>query len=333
MNRAPFGTTHAGSEVDRLTIGDGTLTANILTLGATLQDLRLSGVPHSLTLGGDDIAAYQGPMAYFGAIVGPVANRITHASAVIDGQRHHFAANEAGNTLHGGPTGTHALIWEPVEQTETSATLRLSLPDGLGGFPGRRIVLASFAILPGAVLQLHLSATTDLPTWMNLANHSYWNLDGTETTEGHRLQIDADRYLPVDAALLPTGVAEVEGTAYDFGTPRPVGAGQPNRYDNTICLSDARLPMRKVARLTGASGLAMTVETTEPGLQIYDGIRIDTAPFTGHSGRPYIAQSGFAIEAQGWPDALNHKDFPSIRLDPGETYEQITRWRFERPEA
>ena len=117
MKRAHFGTTPAGSEVECLTIGDDHLTAGILSLGAILQDVRLAGVPYSLTLGGSDLAAYQGPMEFFGAIVGPVANRITNASAVLNGQRHHFAANEGPNTLHGGSTGTHALIWEPTEHT------------------------------------------------------------------------------------------------------------------------------------------------------------------------------------------------------------------------
>ena len=193
--------------------------------------------------------------------------------------------------------------------------------------------MATFTILPAAVLELRLTATTDQPTWINLANHSYWNLDGTQTTQGHTMQIDADHYLPVDAALLPTGVAPVDGTAYDFRKARPIGAGQPNRYDNTLCLSKSRGPVRKIAKLIGASGVTMTVETTEPGLQIYDGIRIETAPYPGHSGTPYIPQSGIAIEAQGWPDALNHDDFPSIHLGPDETYEQVTRWSFERTQS
>ncbi len=330
MTLTSFGITHGGAEVERLDIGNGMLTARILTLGAILQDVRLDGIPYSLTLGAAELAAYEGPLKYHGAVVGPVANRIAHASAVLDGQRHHFVANENGVTLHGGPTGMHALIWEPTEQTASSATLRLSVPNGLGGFPGRRIVFATYSIHTDAVLELRLTATTELPTWMNLANHSYWNLDGTETNEGHFLQIEAERYLPVDAAGLPTAPAQVDGTSYDFRQPRLIGAGQPNHYDHNFCLSDARLPIRQVARLTGRSGLAMAVETTEPGLQIYDSARNETTSFAGHHGRPYGPHSGIAIEAQGWPDAPNRPGFPSTRLDPDQTYEQVTRWRFER---
>ena len=326
--RSSFGHTHAGAEVERLTIGDDKLAASILTLGAILQDVRLTGIQHSLTLGSSDLAGYEGPMAYFGAVVGPVANRIARASAVLDGQRHHFAANDGSNTLHGGPTGTHALIWEPTEQTDTTVTLRLSLPDGLGGFPGRRILFARFSVLPDATLELALTATTDRPTWMNLANHSYWNLDGGPTTEGHRLQIDAERYLPVDNDLIPNDPAPVAGTVFDFRQARPVGEGQPDRYDHNFCLSKARTALRKVARLTGKSGLELTVETTEPGLQIYDAARNDTTPFVGHLGSLYGPHAGIAIEAQSWPDTPNRSDFPAIRLDPGETYEQVTRWRF-----
>ncbi len=328
MTRAAFGITHAGTEVERLTIGDDKLTVHILTLGAILQDVRLAGVPYSLTLGSADIAAYQGPMAYFGAIVGPVANRIAHASAVIDGQRHHFAANEGGNTLHGGPMGTHALIWEPTELTETSATLRLSLADGLGGFPGRRILFATFSVFPKAVLELTLTATTDAPSWINLANHSYWNLNGTETLEGHSLQIAADRYLPVDAAKIPANPAPVDNTPFDFRTIRPIGANQRDRYDCNFCLSDAPEPLRKVASLHGGSGIEMSLETTAAGLQVYDAAHVDTAPFRGHQGFAYSEHPGIALEPQGWPDAPNRDEFPSVRLDPGDTYEQVTRWSF-----
>ena len=330
MTSSSFGHTHAGSEVERLTIGDDMLTISILTLGAIVQDVRLQGVPHALTLGGPDLAAYEGPMAYFGAVVGPVAKRLARASAVLDGQRHHLAAYDGPNTLHGGPTGIHALIWEPTETTDRSVTLRLSLPDGLGGFPGRRILFATFSVLSGATLELKLSATTDRTTWINLANHSYWNLDGTPTIDRHILQIDADCYLPVDAMLIPLGPGPVAGTAYDFRQPRQIETDESTCYDTNFCLSEARMPLRRVARLGGQSGLSMDIETTETGLQIYDATRLSTAHHPGHDGQPYAPRAGIAIEAQGWPDAPNRAGFPSTRLAPGETYEQVTRWVFHR---
>ena len=334
MTRSVFGTTHAGTPVERLTIRKDGLEAHVLTLGAILQDLRISGVAHSLTLGSNDLAAYQGPMAYFGAVVGPVANRIAGASAVIDGQRHHFAANEGGRTtLHGGPMGTHALIWEPTHHDEASLTLRLSMPDGLGGFPGRRILTARFTVLDDLTLELVLNADTDAPTWMNLANHSFWNLDGGSTSNHHELQITAERYLPVDDARIPTKAEAVEGTNFDFRKPTALSSRSGESYDHCFCLCDDRVPIRKVATLTGESGIRMEIETTEPGLQVYDGARLDTAPHHGFSGTSYGARSGIALEAQGWPDAPNRPDFPSIRLDPAEVYEHVTRWRFVLPDG
>lgn len=329
MTRSLFGTTHADTPVERLSIGNDGLMAHVLTLGAILQDVRLDGVSHSLTLGSTQLAAYQGPMAYFGAVVGPVANRISGASAVIDGQRHHFASNEDGRTtLHGGPMGTHALIWEPTDHSETSLTLRLSLPEGLGGFPGRRIITACYTVLKGKTLELVLNADTDAPTWINLANHSYWNLDGSPTIEGHVLQVEAKRFLQVDSAKLPTAALDVANTAFDLRTGKTMALQPGESFDHSFCLSDRRVTPRRVASLTGVSGNRMEIETSEPGLQVYDGARLDTAPYPGLAGVAYRPYSGLALEAQGWPDALNRSDFPSIRLDPGELYEQTTRWRF-----
>ncbi len=330
MTRTVFGITPGGTEVEKLTIGDGSLTAGILTLGAILQDVRLAGVPYGLTLGSPGLAAYLGPMAYFGAVVGPVANRIAGASAVLDGQRHHFNANEGATCLHSGWSGTQALIWEPTDLTATSATLRLSLPDGLGGFPGRRIIFATYSIERDSTLQLSLTATTDRPTWINLANHSYWNLDGTEGTDGHSLRIDAESYLDVDGAKIPTTAVSVAGTRFDFRSPRPVVTDARGGYDHNFCLSDSVRDLRDVAVLRGGSGLQMTLATTETGLQVYDGEGLDTAPYAGHQGFAYGPLSGIALEPQGWPDAPNRPDFPDIRLDPGDTYKQVTGWRFRR---
>jgi aldose 1-epimerase len=158
---------------------------------------------------------------------------------------------------------------------------------------------------------------------MNVANHSYWNLDGTADWAGHRLQVAADRYLPTTDDFTPTGeIVDVAGTAYDFRAGRRIARSEPP-LDNNFCLSDGRVALRDVLWLTGEGGVAMTVATTEPGIQIYDG---RNAIRPGHG-----AYEGLAIEAQGWPDAPNHAGFPSIALGPDETYQQVTEWRFARP--
>lgn len=326
-----FGTLPDGQPVERLELAAGELSVAILTLGAILQDVRLAGVEHSLTLGSGDLAAYEGPMAYFGAVVGPVANRVAGATCVVDGKRLSLVPNERGRTtLHGGALGTHARIWEVLDHGPDHATLALTLPDGEEGWPGTRRLTARFRVLPPATLEMVLEAETDAPTPVNLANHSYWCL-GPDGLTGHKLQIAADRYLPVDADLIPAGPpAAVTGTAFDFRSPAAIGPQGAASYDHNFCLTEARRPLAEAVRLTGPSGLVLTIETTEPGLQVYDAARLDTGDFRGHDGAPYGPHAGVALEAQGWPDAPNRPDFPPVLLRPGETYRQVTRWSFGR---
>jgi aldose 1-epimerase len=320
---------HPDGPVRRLTLSAGDLTVKVLTLGAILNDVRLRGGP-GLTLGADRLEPYLGPMGFFGAVVGPVANRIAGAEVEIAGRRYPLVANEGGRTtLHGGPKGTHARLWTVTDAGPDHVTMTLDLPDGAEGYPGNRHLTARFRVLAPAMLEMELTATTDAPTLMNLANHSYWNLGPVPDLAGHRLQVAADRYTPVDAHLIPTGVAPVDGTPFDFRAGAPVGPGAATGLDHNFCLADMRGPLRLAARLTGPTGVSMTVETTEPGLQVYDAAR--QSPVDGHDGRPYAAHAGVAIEAQAWPDAPHQPDFPSIALTPGETYRQVTRWTFAAP--
>ena len=320
MQITAFGKSGAGAPVEAITISAGDLTATLLTLGCTLHSVYLKGAPHSLTLGSDALADYAASMLYFGAIVGPVANRITCAQTNLNDKILSFPANENGNLLHSGDSGTHTQLWTIADTTPNSVTLTLALPNGMGGFPGNRQISAAFQIDAPATLRLTITATTDADTLMNFANHSYWNLDGSDQWSGHSLQIAADHTLPTDAALLPTGdIAPVTNTDFDFRKLRAWTQGEPP-LDTNFCLSSAKTTLRPVATLTGKSGLSMTLATTEPGLQIYDAQR------TARPGRhPY---EGIAIEAQGWPDAPNHPGFPSINAAPDAPYTQITEWRF-----
>lgn len=320
---APFGTTASAQAVQKITLTMGPLSVALLTYGAILQSVRLEGVGHDLTLGSARLADYEGPMHYHGALIGPVANRITGAMATLDGRTHHFDPNEAGrNTLHSGRHGTHARIWKLAELTETTASLTVDLPDGEGGFPGNRRLTARFSLHADATLRLDLTATTDAATWINLANHSYWNLDGSPSWAGHRLWMPAEHYLPVDADLLPTGeIRAVAGTEMDFRQERTIQPGAP-AMDTNFCLAPQRRGLTPALRLTGSSGLTMEMATTEPGLQIYDG-RQPRLP-----GSP--AYEGLAIEAQFWPDAPHQPAFPDITLRPGALWQQRTEWRFSR---
>ncbi|HSF63425.1 MAG TPA: aldose epimerase family protein, partial [Paracoccaceae bacterium] len=314
-----FGRRADGRAVGVATLQAGALSARILTHGAVLQDLRLAGIDRSLTLGSDRIADYEGPMRFHGSLVGPVANRIAGAQATIAGRTFRFQAGDHGVTLHSGDTGLHLALWDVAQVTADSLTLAIDLPDGLGGFPGNRRITAQWQVIPPATLRLTLRMTTDAPTLANIANHSYWNLDGTEGWAGHALRIAADRWLPSTPENLPTGqIADVAGTAMDFRTMRPITPGAPP-LDTCFCLSDARAPLRDVLWLRGASGVTMTVATTEPGIQVFDA---RTARRPGHS--PF---EGLAIEPQFWPDAPGNPAFPSIVLLPGQPWEQVSEWR------
>ena len=316
-----FGTTKNGDAVEKITLSAGDLTVSILTLGAIVQDVRLAGVPHSLTLGSDNLADYENGMGYHGALVGPIANRISNARVRLEGMMYELERNENGNChLHSGSDGTHAQIWKIADQSQSSVTLTLDLPDGVNGLPGRRKVTATFTVTAPASLTLEVTGTTDTKTVMNFANHSYWNMDGSDTWEGHSLQIAADSYLPVNDMTAPTGdQLDVNGTDMDFRTARIFDKGSP-ALDHNFCLSDSPTAVRDVLTLTGTSGVSMTIATTEPGIQVYDG-RGAQRPGKG-------TYEGLAIEPQRWPDAPNHSAFPSIAVTPDAPYRQTTRWTF-----
>lgn len=319
-----FGHGRDGRDVKAIRLSSPRLAVTLLTWGAALQDVRLAGIERSLTLGGDRVEAYQGPMGYFGTLVGPVANRIAGARAVIAGQEIRFPANEGTTLLHGGARGVQARHWALDAADATSARLRLVLEAGDSGFPGRREITAEYRV-DDAALTLTLAAVSDAPTLMNLANHSYWNLDGSASVAGHHLQVMADSYLPAPGGL-PTGeVRAVEG-GFDLRAGRVLDLTEG--HDHNFCLATAPRDLTEVAVLTGTSGVTLRLATTEPGLQVYDGRYLASAPFQGHNGDVYQAHSGLALEPQRWPDAPNHPGFPPITLDPGETYRQVTRWSF-----
>ncbi|MEL6607744.1 MAG: aldose epimerase family protein [Pseudomonadota bacterium] len=325
----PFGTLPNGQDVVAIDIGAGRLTARILTLGATLSDVRHRDIDYSLTLGSPDLAAYLGPMASFGSLVGPVANRIKGAEAVIDGQTFQFDANFQGkHTLHGGVAGTHHKVWSIADARADAVTLSLHLPDGEGGFPGNRQVTARYEIA-GDALTLTISCTTDAPTLLSFANHSYWRLDPTPGYAGHVLTSPAAHYLEADAELLPTGrLLPTAGSDIDLPSGVTLTGDNSQFFDTNVCLSDTDLPLRPIARLQGASGVTMDMASTAPGLQVFDCGTIDASGYATQHGHDYTPYAGLALEAQAWPGAAHNPDFPSILHTPDRPFSQTTQWRF-----
>ncbi|MEJ8561354.1 aldose epimerase family protein [Yoonia sp. GPGPB17] len=320
---AYFGTTQTGEDVEKVTISTDDLTVSILTFGAMVQDVRLAGVAHGLSLGSDALHDYETTMGYFGTIVGPIANRISNARVRLDGMMYELERNENNAVhLHSGADGVHRKVWQVASQTPDSVTLALTLNDGIAGLPGQRDIRVTYQVSAPAMLTKTIDGTTDTATCMNFASHIYWNLDGTETWDGHALKVAADRYLPIDDRTCPTGeIASVAGTQMDFRETSKPQIGAP-ALDHNFCLSDGKQALRDVLWLTGQSGVTMTLATTEAGLQIHD------AATSRRPGKP--CYEGIVIEPQGWPDAPNHLGFGSITVTADQPYHQTTSWRFSR---
>ena len=325
-----FGHMPDQTPVERVEISGGGLTANVLSYGAVLQSLRLEGHDAPLVLGFPEFAPYLTQSPYFGATAGRCANRIRDGHLEIDGTTYQLDTNFLGkHSLHGGVVSMGKRVWEIHKTSESSVSLGISLADGEMGYPGNLSARVTFTVLDGGVFDVQMEASTDAPTLCNLAHHSYFNLSGEETISNHTLEVRAETYLPVDDELIPTGQqAEVTGTGFDFRQARPVS--QAHKIDHNFCLSKTRQPIRTVAHVTSAkSGVAMAVRTTEPGLQVYDGAKIDI-DLPGLSGAPMRAFAGLALEPQIWPDANHNLDFPQAILRPGEIYRQHTQFIFSK---
>lgn len=329
-----FGTTESGETVEFVTIRGGGLTANVLTWGAVIQDLRLRDHEHPLVLGFVEFDSYPAHSSYFGAIAGRYANRIANGAFDIDGVRHQVDTNFIEkHCLHGGKEGISHRIWKIQNLSENQVTLTLTDPDGHMGFPGTVQHTCRYSLKDNGVLCVDLSASTDAATPVNLAQHSYFILDDGDDCREHVLQIEADTYLPVDGELIPTGeIISVDNTAFDFRTPKPIGEALTEDviYDHNFCLSNARRQMQKIATVTSPkSGVSLSVATTEPGLQFYAGHKVST-PVPGLAGKNYSQYSGLALETQVWPDGPNNSHFPNSIVRPKDVWEQVTEYQFSK---
>ena len=290
-----------------------------------MTDFRLDGIPYSLALGSPDPESYFGKMRYFGAIVGPIANRIAQGQALLDGQSLKLAVNENGNALHGGPEGISQKNWQVDEFESDRVIFSVQTLDGESGLPGPLKIKVSYSIQNDGALKIEMSAESEKPTYCNPAFHGYWCLNN-EGLSGHKLTIHADHFLPTNEALIPTGkIQSVDGTPCDLRQPKALPA--EISLDTNFCLKGSGL--REAARLE-TDELEMIVETDAPGLQVYDAARLDTTPVLGHSGNPYGGHAGIAMEPQVWPDAPNQPNFPSITLHPGERFSQTSFFRIIR---
>lgn len=323
-----FGTDPDGTDVLRVAISNGDTTAQLMTWGASLQDLRLAGVDHPLVLGADSFAPYPDRLPHFGAIVGPIANRIADGRAPLEGQTIQLERNEDGAThLHGGTQGTSRVNWTLAEESATACRFTLTQPDGNGGLPGPVRLSVTYSLGADGALEVAITGEADRPTFCAPAHHAYWALDGGQSVARQRLTIAADHYLPIDGRKIPTGdPAPVEGTRFDFRASRAVIEPGDAPLDHNFCLRPGD-GVRPVCTLA-TDAVELIVSSDQPGLQVYDAAHLDLT--AGLGGRHYGPHAGLAIEPQRWPDGPNHPGYPAITLAPGETYRQTSRFHVRR---
>lgn len=346
-----FGKLPDGREARLFTLrNENGFTVEISDFGGTIVKLLAPdrhGQFQDVALGFDSVDGYAQPGPYFGCTIGRCGNRLAHGRFSLDGRQYQLATNNnpAGIPchLHGGPGGFDKVLWEADANSSPATQLRLRYlsRDGEEGYPGNLAATVEFSVTADNALRIDYSATTDRPTIVNLTNHSYFNLagEGAGTVLGHVLTLNASRYTPVSAGLIPTGqIASVADTPFDFRAPHTIGeridrANEQLRfaggYDHNFVLDHGGGSLGLTATvLEPQSGRELEVLTTEPGVQLYSGNFLD-GTVRGKNGHAYARRTGFCLETQHFPDSPNHPSFPSIVLRPGETYRSTTVYRFK----
>jgi aldose 1-epimerase len=320
--------------------------AKIITYGACVQDLLVPSATglSRVVLGFDNFADYRAHSPHFGAIAGRYANRIAHGRFSLDGKTYQLQLNEAGrHSLHGGRDGFGKRVWRLAAHDDRSVRLALHSPDGDAGYPGALDVECTYTLAEPATLRVELSATTDTATIVNLAHHSYFNLElgpSDRSTQGdrvpsvidHVLLLNADFYTPVDAELIPTGeILSVAGSAYDFRVARPIRTAGGLNYDINYVLTATPDPATGLAHVAmvraPTSGLTLDVHSTEPGVQFYDSAAL-VVPVPGLAGAHYGHHAGLCFEPQRFPDSPNRRHFSAATLRKEGEYRQLTEYRF-----
>ena len=341
-----FGHMPDGSPVTRITLRAGAVTARVMTYGAALQSLDLPdrhGDLQDVVLGHDDFAPYLAHRRFYGATVGRVANRIAGGRFTLDGAEHQLLTNEGSTTLHGGPDGFDRRNWTLLGMGEDEVVMGLVSPEGDQGFPGELRVTAHYALREDPQgtprLSITLQAEGDAPCPVSLTNHSFFALAGVATLATRpksalemRLTVPAARYLPVDDLSLPTGVASVGATPFDFREGRmPLTAmrsGALAGYDHCLCLDGERIEL-----VDPVSGRRMVMHTNLPGLQVYTGNYLDGS-VPGKAGHAPRRHDAICLEPQHWPNAVNMPadwGAPDPVLRPGDRAETRLDLSFPAP--
>ena len=342
--RSDFGTTKYGEKARLYTLeGKGGLRMEVSDYGGKVNRLWVPDAKGELvdvTIGFDSPAGWESTDPYFGSIIGRFGNRIADGWFALDGKTYTLAKNDADHhaNLHGGTRGWDAYVWDAkpfADGDDVGIVFTRVSPDGEEGFPGTVTAKVTYTITPENVWRIAYEATTDRTTPLNLTQHVYFNMNGSDTILDQELQIAASKYSPVNADLAPVGpAASVDGTPFDFRAFHVIGEriDNPDRvlqygpgYDHNWVLDGEGF--RKVAELRGQAR-AVEVWTDQIGLQFYAGNFIKPE-WTMKDGRPMKRRSHLALETQHFPNTPNRPDFPTVNLKPGETYRTVTEYRFK----
>ncbi len=347
VQKRTYGSLTDGKAVDEYTLTNANgLEVKFITYGGIITSLRVpdrNGKLGDVVLGYSDLSNYETRNFYFGSTVGRYGNRIANAGFSLNGETYSLAANNGPNSLHGGLKGFDKQVWgvKVIEGGDAAVELTYLSIDGEEGFPGNLSVTMTYTLTQDNAIRIDYKATTDKSTVVNLTNHSYFNLagNGAGAIYDHVLQINADRFTPVDVNMIPTGeFASVAGTPLDFRVPKRIGdglrSGHPQMvmgrgYDHNWVLNRQGNTLLELAARAydASSGRSLEVWTTEPGVQFYTGNFLD-ATMVGSSGGMYRQGDGLCLETQHYPDSPNQPDFPTTELKPGETYQTSTVYKF-----
>jgi aldose 1-epimerase len=346
IDPATFQGEQDGKKVELFTLKNSTgIVVQITNFGGKIVSLWVpdkNGKFDDIVMGYSTLAEYRKTgEIYFGSLIGRYGNRIGNAKFTLNDSVYSLAANNGPNSLHGGIKGYNNVVWDAVQNDESTLLLSYLSRDGEEGFPGNLQVNVTYELTDDNELKIEYKATTDKATPVNLTSHSFFNLKGAGNGDvlDHVMQINADYYTPVDNGLIPTGeIAPVEGTPFDFRTPVAIGAriSEDNQqlkfgkgYDQNWVLatpSDSSLTL--AARvLEPASGRVMEVFTNEPGIQFYSGNFL-TGKVTGKYNKVYPFRGSLCLETQHYPDSPNKPEFPSTILEPGKEYYSVCSYKF-----
>ena len=338
-----FGTTKCGKDVYVFTLSNANgMTAKVINYGANLISLMVpdkAGHLDDVVLGFDTLEGYYDNGSFFGATIGPSANRIAGARFEIHGKEYHIDVNDGENNLHSHmDEGYHKRVWDAAAGTD-SVTFTLEGRDGEMGFPGNKKITVIYSLSQDNELKLSYHAASDADTIINMTNHTYFNLSGHKAgkIEDHLLRLNSSCYTPVAAGAIPTGeIAPVAGTPMDFTTMKPVGQDinadceqlkLTKGYDHNFVIDNADGTVREIAEVQDPkSGRRMKVFTDLPGVQFYAGNCIGVE--TGKEGVEYGPRKGLCLETQYYPDNIHHPNFPQAVFGPGRDYRSVTVYQF-----